>query len=241
MHLIVDFAILADLAGGEGMFKAERVVGNKGWRGLALVLLATISLFVSWLLPASAGAASCQNEAFRVGPSATLPDCRAYELVSPPDTNGRLLDAISTFGFGVSFNLFPTELASPNRDSIVYETYQSPLLSPGEPNGNFDLYETVRTSSGWATIRRLTPSGKQAVILRPGGVSSDHTYTFFHVAPVFGNRVGGSLAGETGADYLGNPDGSFELVGKGSKGEEPLAQGDYLSPGGKHVIFSTGK
>ena len=31
---------------------------------------------------------SCSNEQFRVGPSAALPDCRAYELVSPPDLGG---------------------------------------------------------------------------------------------------------------------------------------------------------
>ncbi|MGN6558120.1 MAG: hypothetical protein ACTHLH_08945, partial [Solirubrobacterales bacterium] len=151
------------------------------------------------------------------------------------------MEPISSFGFEATFDLFPTELASPSRDSVVYETYQSPLLSPGGGNGNFDLYEAVRGGTGWTTERRLTPSGEQAVIPNIGGVSSDHTYNFFHVSPVFGNRIGGSLAGELGADYLGKPDGSLELVGKGSKGEEPLAQGRYISEGGGHVIFSTGK
>ncbi|MGN6557269.1 MAG: hypothetical protein ACTHLH_04570, partial [Solirubrobacterales bacterium] len=197
-----------------------------------------------WLGPPSAGATPCPNEALRAGPSAALPDCRAYELVSPPDSNGRLLEPLSGFSFEAAWELFPTELASPSRDSIVYATFESPLLSPPGPNGNIDLYEALRGPSGWTTARRLTPSGDQAVNPNVGGVSSDHSYNFFHVAPIGGlgpPRIGGSLAGEFGAAYLSKPDGTLEAVGKGSEGEEPLAQGRYISPGGKHVIFSTGK
>ena len=40
--------------------------------------------------------------------------------------------------------------------------------------------------------------------------------------------------------YLGNPDGSFELLGIGSLGSEPYAQARYLGQGGERIVFSTG-
>ncbi|HEV2858066.1 MAG TPA: hypothetical protein VGW80_06660 [Solirubrobacterales bacterium] len=48
-----------------------------------------------------------------------------------------------------------------------------------------------------------------------------------------------SVGGEP-TSYLGQPDGSFELVGLGELGSEPYAQGRFLGDGGKHVVFSTG-
>ena len=62
--------------------------------------------------PSSAPAkGDCPNQAYRTGPSATLPDCRAYEQVSPQDkNNGDLapprpdaLDQAATDGEAVSF------------------------------------------------------------------------------------------------------------------------------------------
>src|SRR4051794_23629433 len=85
------------------------------------VMVFAAAFVASFVAPLSAAAAPCANDALRTGPSAALPDCRAYELVSPPDANGRLLEALGDFGFATLHDLFPTELASPIRDSIVYE------------------------------------------------------------------------------------------------------------------------
>jgi hypothetical protein len=206
-------------------------------RGLAIALMSI------WALPDPAGAAECPNEAFRTGPSAELPDCRAYELVTPPDSNGRLLEGFTTFGFDSRADMFPTELGSPTGDSFLYQTHNGPMPSPEEAAGTFDRYQAVRSDSGWATVRLLTPPGDQAVLPYPGGASRDHEYTFTQVSPfVVGGVIhpGGSLAPKQTADYLSSPDGSFELVGIGSLGSERLAQGRYISEGGEHVIFVTG-
>jgi hypothetical protein len=47
-------------------------------------------------VPAPAGEPSCSNQQFRTGPSARLPDCRAYEQVTPADKGGAM--DIDTYG-----------------------------------------------------------------------------------------------------------------------------------------------
>src|SRR4051794_9614551 len=185
-------------------------------------------LFVLFVWAGPAKAEECPNEAVRVQQDSThLPDCRAYELVTPTDTAGRLAGAINTFNLVKTYELFPTELASSQRDSFVYMTEGSPLRAPGGANGNWDVYQALRTSEGWETIRRMSLGGAAAVSPRPGGVSEDHLYAF---------------SGPEGTgSYLVNPDGTFELTGQGNLGEELFAQGRYLSQGGEHVIFTTGQ
>jgi hypothetical protein len=193
-------------------------------------ILIIVTLGLSGILPSTAGASVCLNETFRSGASAELPDCRAYELVTPTDTNGRLLETISYFTLGRAFDLFPTELASPVRDSFVYETFAGALSAPAGGSGIFDMYEAERSGEGWQTTKHLSRSSTSRIWPLPGGISADHSYSFQDE----GNT---SIFAET---YLRSPDGSEELIGIGSLGTEPRAQGRYISVGGEHVIFSTG-
>lgn len=156
-------------------------------------------------------------------------------MVSPSDTNGRLLEGINGFALTAPRELFLTELAAPSRNSVLYMTYVSPLLDPGEGTGIFDLYEAVRIPTGWQTSRRVTPSGEETGRGVPGGSSSDHSYAFVEVQGTLG-----SLGDESSRSYLSRPDGTYELTGRGSLGDERFAEGRYISEGGAHVIFSTG-
>jgi streptogramin lyase len=158
---------------------------------------------------------------------ALLPDNRAYELVTPPNTGGAFI------GMLTAGDAFDTQLATPNGESLIFET-QNALPGIGG-NGAEDRYESVRTSSGWVT-RQVSPTGAQAVFPHSGGSSSDHQYSFWTSGP-----VGGSLdinqPGQT--HYVRLPDGTFELLGRGSSGEDPQALGRWISPGATHVIFTT--
>ncbi len=181
------------------------------------------------LVPAVGQAATCPNEAARTGASASLPDCRAYELVTPPDTNGRLLSTLSAFTYSRTGDFFPAELGSPVRDSFIYMTHAGALASPPGGGGVFDAYLAERGAGGWVTTRSLSISRTTLGWPIPGGFSADQTYSFQNVGTTDG-----------GVDYVRGPDGSLTPTGEGSLGTEPQVQGRYISEGGGHIIFTTG-
>jgi hypothetical protein len=201
------------------------------WVGTALVAACAAGTAV----PGLAVAAPCPNEAFRTGASATLPDCRAYELVSPPSNEDLRIRVITILP---GANLFATENLNNAGNSVVYfgDGGSLPFLEGGR--GNFDAYESVRTADGWATTRALSPAGWQSESLGVAGISEAHRYAFFYVNGGAGDGDGTLEQGGT-ANYLGKPDGSFELVGVGSLGTDRLAEGRWISPDGSHVIFTS--
>jgi hypothetical protein len=173
---------------------------------------------------------SCSNQALRSGPSAALPDCRAYELVTPANTNGH-----SPFGTRFSVNTFTNRQVSPTGDRLPF-LLEGAALSGLEGNGGFngDPFLASRTASGWSTTYE-GPSAVEAPAIVPGSGSPDRGYSFWQTD---GARGSARIAPDT--VYLRYPDGHSELVGQGSLGIDPNVQGRLITDGGSHVIFNSG-
>jgi hypothetical protein len=123
-------------------------------RGLRMaVVVAFLGLLVGVLGCVSDADAvgSCPNEAFRIGPSAALPDCRAYEMVSPPDKNGGAVDGGFHFGEVVT-----PEQAAADGEAITYGSTSAFNESGATSALVASQYVSRRSASGWVT-EEVTP------------------------------------------------------------------------------------
>ena len=106
---------------------------------LAAAAIAAVAVLVG---PSASAGAACPNEAFRTGASAALPDCRAYEMVSPAAKNGYDVDLAgaraAADGSGISFRV---NGALPESESAPY----------------FGFYLSRRGVGGWGTDRVSPP------------------------------------------------------------------------------------
>ncbi len=102
---------------------------------------------------APAGAASCPNAEFRSGPSAHLPDCRAYEQVSPVEQGG--LDAVTL--------PLPAQASPCEAGETCTVAYMNVGAAFGGAHGNDspNAYLATRSVGGWRTTA-LTPPTPQA-------------------------------------------------------------------------------
>ncbi len=216
---------------------AESTQRQAGNRGSALLLaLASCAIFAASLAATSASAATCPNAVFRTGPSAKLPDCRAYELVSPEFTSNR---PVTSRNFSNIYNAFEYPLINEAGDSVIFNTLDGTIGNfPG--NGFNDRYRAKRTANGWVS-EYFNPTVDQTSRPMPGAVAADHSYEFvnaglneFYLEPE--STLQAPFGGQE-ADYLRKPNGEFELIATGSLGTGQHAQGLLITPGASHIIF----
>jgi hypothetical protein len=107
---------------------------------------------------------SCANAAFRSGPPAAfLPDCRAYEMVSPVDKNGASIET------GFNFTNYPASIDQGARDgnSITYSASMSFADPEGAPFSS--QYLSRRGTSGWS-VKSISPPREGPMIFEPDAI-----------------------------------------------------------------------
>lgn len=106
---------------------------------------------------------SCPNAQLRIGPSAALPDCRAWEQVSPTDKLG-----LNAFQLGAS----PEMRAASDGNGLMYES----ATAYGDAQGSalLDAYLGQRSAGGWQTTNVTPPTPDAGP---PGGYNLDYQFS----------------------------------------------------------------
>jgi len=193
-------------------------------------------VFTTQVAGGPGGPDTCPNAAVRaVQASAFLPDCRAYEMVSPVDKNGG--DAGVNFGRGVQASVDGNKFA-----------YVSATPFPGSVGtGVLNFYLASRTTNGWLSQSLLPPqaTGTQlgagaimvgysadlstGLLLEGGGAGQD--------APPL---VSGEPSGVANLFVRDNNDGSYQLADLTPAGNPPGdAQFDAATSDFSHVLFQS--
>lgn len=192
---------------------------------------------------APAAIAACPNEEFRSGPSAKLPDCRAYELVTPSDNTRQFFAGTGTGAFSLKFSSSPV---SPSGDGYLWTLFASGVA--GSPStGASNLFEAQRTSEGWVH-KFLSPTPLEAEISIPGSADPSHQYITFQIEDFRGGSLTGCGCGLS--SWVRYPNGEFRPLGEGTLPtasdtdgyengliDDPSAAANWISADGSHQIF----
>ena len=185
-----------------------------------VVFMACLAMLGFGSSPAWA-ADGCPNAGLRAQNNSTrLPDCRAYEMVSPSYKEG----------FAINQQSFSDEGAV---------SFTSLGLFAGSTLGVLATeYFATRSSAGWTTVAPAPPAGTFQTTINPAteGPSADFGKSLWIT-----RRLVAPVDAETYYYYLRGPDGSMTRVGPGAvpgMDELPYTQG--FSADLSHILFTHG-
>lgn len=216
---------------------------TRSTRSVLALAAAALGLFLGAPL-ARAATPPCPNEQVRSeSNSLLLPECRGYELVTPP---------VKDFPFGASIS-GEVALAAAAGGKVVYNT-AGPL--PGSASGTLeDYYMAHRGATGWVNTPISPPSNPQAGranLPYTIGFAKDLSSVFQLDTPALTREAPENLVnvyvrdGETGAYKLvapehGEGNGPFITYGGGVGSKEVIFQAlEPLTPGSTHNGNSEG-
>jgi NHL repeat len=151
----------------------------------------------------------CSNEALRhANGSLALPDCRAYELVTPARKNGALIGALFLGQVSPQISTDGETVIAPSIQCFAdAQSCTASRLSEGEP------FEFSRTETGWVT-NPLAPPASAFLTSRWYQFNPDAETALFSIP----NASGGD-------DFLARqPDGSFSDIGPIGEGKTSYNQ-----------------
>ncbi len=192
------------LAGAFTNRSADKGLGTRmSWLRLPFALalaslIAAGTLLGGSALPAVSAAEACPNETLRSeNESLALPDCRAYELVTPP------------FAGGQTYFQEPPGIAA-DGSAIVFQTLGAPGSSEADPSATGAAYKAEREPGGWSSTPLEPPSSlvenSGSIVSQMVGISGDLQSQLF-----LKNLRGEPNSGLQGIYYLHSPAGLTEL------------------------------
>lgn len=204
-------------------------------QAMVICVLVALSAVGAGVGATSAAAAPCSNESIREEQRVTaLPDCRAYEQVSPVDKNG----GVVAFPYGTAVRGLTG--SSPDGNRVLYTAIQSFAGASSNPGHS---YRGERSAAGWRTTD-LSPdptgqypnaiSSPQALFDATPDLLTGLTVTGNSFHPLDQNQAGFSY----GLDiYRLERNGSWTWISRGNE-DVPATAPTRLTVFGRSADFS---